>query len=571
MKTVKIFSSIRTRIMAALIVTCFLISFLTGFVQYLFASRQMIEDTRNYLTRLASAAALMVDGDVHQNLKTEADMQSPAYQDMVAKLRNFNENTKLKDVYTMIPGPGNKTKFVLDADPDPAPIGYEYENLPAMQESFAGNPTADKEITTDEWGSVLSGYAPIKNSQGEIVAIAGVDIDASFIIKNQQELIVKAFILAFACLLTGLLLSVLLTRKLVKPINLVSTRLQDLASSGGDLTTEIKIETGDELQSLAESVNAFVNNIKLIITKVAQSSYEVHSVTAALESSSADSIKTIEQVTASIQEIAASAVQQADKTQYAAQIVDSINVEIQNTEKRITTMTSASDEAIGLVNEGLKAVHKQNNEMEMNITATHNMTQVINNLAEQAEATGTMLKTIVNIAEETNLLALNAAIEAARAGEHGKGFTVVADQVRKLAEESNQEAMEIGSIIEKIQTGAKNAVDAASKTSTIVEEQHIMMEHTTTVFNNITQLIKDMARIITEIASSSQQITNSSKDILTCIHETSSISQENASILEEISASSEEQNAIAENVSSLAENAATLAVELEQTVNKFTF
>ncbi len=144
-----------------------MITLVTGIIQYYSDSKKLVEDTRKDVTILASSAALLIDGDSHQNLTKPEHEFSNTFKIIKSKMQDFKKDTGVRYVYTLVQQGDNKTQFVIDAaESDAANLGYEYDYLPIMKNAFNGS-AADEEMYTDEWGTFLSGYAPIKNSEGK--------------------------------------------------------------------------------------------------------------------------------------------------------------------------------------------------------------------------------------------------------------------------------------------------------------------------------------------------------------------------------------------------------------------
>lgn len=170
-----------------------------------------MNNIRDKAKNLAIAAALLVDGDQHQQIKSESD---DLYKQQVKLFQQLQKETEVLYVYSLIKD-GDKTRFVLDTGvgEDHSPLGLEYDYSPEMAEAFAGKALASKSIETDQWGSYLSGYAPIYDSNGNTTGIAGVDIDAHYIVAEVKSLVSKIVLFSIMCICLGLLISLLLSHR----------------------------------------------------------------------------------------------------------------------------------------------------------------------------------------------------------------------------------------------------------------------------------------------------------------------------------------------------------------------
>ncbi|MGI5921857.1 MAG: methyl-accepting chemotaxis protein [Syntrophomonadaceae bacterium] len=570
MKNIRLMRSIKTKLIASLLTVCLFVSLITGIFMIIYMNKSFMNNTANTAQKLASSAALLVDGDIHQTFTSEKDSQRQEFISQRAKLQQFQKDTGVKYVYTLVDNGNNSTRFIIDADTeDPAAINEKYDFWPTMRLAFSGQAAADRKITTDKWGSQLSGYAPIKNSRGEVVGIVCVDIDAGLILQEKQKLLEEVIGFCLLSMLLAIAISFILARKMSVPIGLIRERLDNLASAGGDLTQRIEVNTGDELEELAGSLNSFIANLHTLVTRIVRSAEGVSRATGELNASTQETARVAEEMTSAIQEIAAGAGEQADQVQQAVEMVGKIEQDINKNEQRIDSIASSSQQAQDLVHDGLQAIKEQQAKMQENISATQVMEKVVNDLNQRTMEISKILETIAGIATQTNLLALNAAIEAAQAGEQGKGFAVVAEEVRKLAEESGEAVKEIARITEQIQAGANRAVTEVNNTNLIVDSQRVAVEHSGTVFQSISDIVTGMAASLKEIRVSSLQIKDSSAGIASSIQAIASVAEENAAITEEVSAGSQEQTAAIENIAASVATASKLAQELQEAAAQF--
>jgi len=568
--SIKKLKGIQAKLVIYFVLLSFVITLVTGIIQYYGDSKKIVEDTRKDVTILASAAALLIDGDSHQKLTKPKDELSNTFKIIKSKMQDFKKDTGVTYVYTLVQQGDNKTQFVIDAaESDAANLGYGYDYLPIMKSAFNGSAAADEEMYTDEWGTFLSGYAPIKNSQGEVVAIVGVDIDASEILKEKNRMITSIITNILLNVLLMFVLSFFLSKRIVHPIHLLAQRFKELSIAGGDLTKKIEIQTGDELEILGNAVTDFIGNIRSIVIQIMNTAKTVASSSDHLNVSINEIQKSGEEITNSIQSIATGASNQANNVNNISFRIQNIATDITENEKKMNIINHSVEETRNLIESGFHAVANQNIKTDENLDALKKVTEVVETLVKESEEVESILLTISSISEQTNLLALNAAIEAARAGEHGKGFSVVADEVRKLAEESTAATLQIGGILQKININAKQAIGEIHNANFIANEQKMAVDSTDMTFNKMQKVIEDMISSIVIISTSFHTISNNTNSITDTIQEISSVSQENAAISQEVAASSEEQNATMEEISVTADNLDILSSKLAEIVSIF--
>jgi len=249
------------------------------YVSAIFYERSMnaqTEDLRRNLTELAISASLMIDGDTHTKAYASGDMASPEYLGIRDILRRFKKEVpRVRYIYTMVRGdrPG-VYKFAVDAsepldengdgkispDEDVSPPGEEYDasDFPEMLSAFDG-PAADKKLTSDKWGSFLSGYAPVYDSGGKAVAIVGIDVTAQTIVAEQRALQMRILAIFLSGVIMALFFSRMVSKGLTNPIQKLIDGTKILG--GGDYSHKISLKTNDEIEFLADAMNSMGENI----------------------------------------------------------------------------------------------------------------------------------------------------------------------------------------------------------------------------------------------------------------------------------------------------------------------
>ncbi len=334
--------------------------------------------------------------------------------------------------------------------------------------------------------------------------------------KEAHHLVVQARYVVSGLLLAGVviatMLAILIIRSITRPLSALLAANNQIARK--DLTVSIDVSGGDEIGKLAESTRHVVTSLRDILEKVADTSTQIASASNQLHSTS-------EQIATGAEEVASQTSTVATASEEMAATSGDI---AQNCSMAAESSRQSSESAIkggAVVQETIAGMSK----IAERVKAT---ARTVENLGSRSEQIGEIIGTIEDIADQTNLLALNAAIEAARAGEQGRGFAVVADEVRALAERTSRATREIGEMIKAIQSETKNAVKA-------MEEGVIEVEHGAAASNKsgealtmILQQISEVTMQINQIATAAEEQTATTSEITMNVQQVTDVIQQTA-------------------------------------------
>ena len=562
--------SIQNRLILYFLILCLTINIFVGFMQYKNSTERMMSDIKTRVEELAIAASLLVDGNKHSLLQGKDDQNTDTYNEIRDILGNFQSKANVAYIYTLREIDENTTEFIVDASQDePAQLGYEYDYLPAMRMAFKGKVNSDEELYTDEWGTFLSGYAPVFDSSGKVDSIVGVDIDALYIINQKKEINNEIIFNILLSIFITVLLALFLARSIVKPIRFLVHKFENLSESGGDLTNKISINTEDELQDLGDALNKIIDNIKEIVVQTIASSEKINNFSDSFRVSIEESKYKMNEIDSSVHSIAKGIGEESDNLSQISEIVENISEDIREKEENIGIINNSFGETKNLVLRGLDAVENQNRKTHENFEAFNKVNQVIGDLANRAKEVQLILDTIKNISSQTNMLALNAAIEAARAGEYGRGFSVVADEVKKLAEETDESASNISLILNRISSDTELALKEIKAAGIIAQDQKVAVEMTGKTFSEIAGEVERMAENVDKITISLKEISSNTFEMKENIKNIYNLSEENATMGEEAASSCDEQSKLMSEMSITVEELSKLSHNMKENISKF--
>ncbi|MBM7667249.1 methyl-accepting chemotaxis protein [Solibacillus kalamii] len=363
-------------------------------------------------------------------------------------------------------------------------------------------------------------------------------------------------------------LAIFITLNITRPLHRLTNAANVIAN--GDLREEdVHVKTKDEIGELAAAFNAMkaslsslISNVSLNVSSTTAASEQLASSTDEVSAASADIAKRVETV--------------AEGGSNAAAIGNDCAVAMDETAQGVSRIAEAAQvlnshamDMQTIAGEGGHTLQTAEQQMSVIQQSSYETKEKIKQLSRQSAEIENITKVITDITDQTNLLALNAAIEAARAGEHGKGFAVVADEVRKLAEQSKSSASQIAGLTSTIQKDTREVEESVNTTAQNVDQGVVYLQNAQVSFNHIVGSITEMTAQIQEVSASSEQISASTEEVAASIAEMAHAANSAAGEIGIVLSAVEEQTATMQEINEVAQSLSEGAVGVQEQVNLF--
>nr|WP_100404080.1 methyl-accepting chemotaxis protein [Bacillus sp. FJAT-42315] len=563
-------NSLKIKMVAVFSVLILLMGGSIGFLIIQSSSKLVVQSMSGQATKIGEYALSQVDAGKYSEIIKERK-ENDYYKQLRDKFEEIRVANGLSYLYTMSREKidnGYEYFYVLAGDGvnlgDVEANGAEYDK---MVQAFETGQVSEAELTSDDYGDLLSIYIPIKDKSGEVISVIGVDYNATDVFNLAEKSKLKMVLLIGIFLIISTIVIFVFAKILTKPLESLTKQARKI--SEGDLSIHVKTEGKDEISALSRAFEKMVVDLREIIADINSTTVTMNGTTQDLNRF----VKTTEEasgnITQSMEETAVGIEKQSEQVntilEMMANTMNFLHEGVAQVKRTVENAKVSTDTA----EKGKESMREATVQLHELIQTVESATETVQSLAKRSDEVGEIITVISDIANQTNLLALNAAIEAARAGENGKGFAVVADEVRKLAEQSQSAANKIIDLIGAIQKETNDTVMKMEQNLKAVQKQEQLIDQGEEALNVIVHTVEQTEKDTHQMEGIFSDLQKDSQKVLEALETISAVIEENTAVTEEVASASKDQSTVISHIVTNVQRVGEISEVLKHKVDKF--
>lgn len=552
-----------------------------GLFQYNTFLDTSTEYNGKYGLGVLTAIAKNIDAEKYQELVETKDPTKPYYEELRQYLLAVKESTGALYIYTESYDKDGETIYVVDGNnpnsEDFSALGdrvNEFEEIDTEETYIAlnnGIPVYTENYENETWGSMMTCYYPIKDKNGKVIGVIGMDIESSVVKKQAVDMLLRLLLITLPSIVVSLVIIIsYINRGVVKNIKQSKVIIEKM--SGGDFSLDQNFKDSkskDEIMEITRAIFKMREMVRDMLVVINDKAKLIKDNANNLNNISLEMVQATDSIASSTSEISVKATDQYKEMSKIKEILDVFGEAIEEMTVKIEDISNNSSIVSAEIKTGQHEMDNMMITINKIIPVFENLLSHVDILYHEIKTIDEITYSIEAVANQTNLLALNASIEAARAGEAGRGFAVVAEEIRKLAEQTKNLSKEINQKTEIIRKDTQNITNSTLEVNETITEQTEITNKTVDTFKNIIEAINTIIEKIDDISNSMIQINENKDEIIEKAEGVAGMAEETSSLSQNISAGTEEISASSDEIASTANKLYEATKNMVENMEKF--